>query len=813
MKRVFVCFAPWRTTYVRGKSLIVMTAILQLCVYAGIAQAALEPVVFSSQDFTVAPRWIYGYGELPKGNGADALLARAKRAQMSGDYKTCFDAAKLAAAKTPLLQAWISVVAIDCASRIDSTAANAQSLRVTLESLKNKPDLFIKGAAASFVRLAYAKGLLVSLERLKKFNRAQAWTAFEELQNMSTYLDEKMRASMYRSAGELAHLQQKTEAARDFYKRSLSEADSEEARSKLKALAASLEPSLKIQNPATSGTPAASSSIDQAINQAPNLLPNLPGFNAPGADAPRAGATPGNAALETTPAEADLVDRVTAALKAGDLMAAVTDGVKIIHDFPGGSRAKWATDRVFEAFTSVTDRSDPALQQKLQLVHQQMLSLLSKVDPDRLAEWSRILYNRGQWEDSLILGKKSLESMQGARTTKVLETSGEAALACDKFDVAQEIFTQLSERHAGTPSAREAMLRGALLRYRRAQYAQASTELEHLLSIPQIDNYELTARYWLWRSLQKLKSPRADAIADEMAQKFPFSYYGLRARFERNQNVLEWKTEATSSKSDLVKVETKLWLTSKEKQAWGRLQLLLKAGWLDEAQVELKDLPPVYRADDKAVRALMSAAAGNFVLASKLANEAWDDKPDLRRPPFTRSVFPNDYVETVTTQSTKRKLDRYLVQGLIKQESAYNVHAVSSSNAFGLMQMIGPTAREVAGELKLGDLTLPDDMFQPQRNIMMGTYYLGRLIAKYQGSVPLGLASYNAGPTRIDRWIKARPSLKGIVGLKSSSPDDELWFDEIPYNETSFYVKAILRNQLLYHVLEQGKIEIGNPIW
>ena len=138
---------------------------------------------------------------------------------------------------------------------------------------------------------------------------------------------------------------------------------------------------------------------------------------------------------------------------------------------------------------------------------------------------------------------------------------------------------------------------------------------------------------------------------------------------------------------------------------------------------------------------------------------------------------------------------------------------MSPSNAYGLMQMIPPTAREIAGDLKLGKLILPDDMFQPQRNIVMGTYYLARLINRYQGNIPLGLASYNAGPARIDRWLRARPTLKNVITTKSSDPDDEIWFDEIPYGETNYYVKAILRNILLYRVLDQGRVEVGPAIW
>jgi soluble lytic murein transglycosylase len=87
------------------------------------------------------------------------------------------------------------------------------------------------------------------------------------------------------------------------------------------------------------------------------------------------------------------------------------------------------------------------------------------------------------------------------------------------------------------------------------------------------------------------------------------------------------------------------------------------------------------------------------------------------------------------------------------------------------------------------------------------------MIRGFGGSVPLGLAAYNAGPTRVRKWLSARKDLEGTESAKSSTPEAEIWVDELPWEETSFYVKAILRNWIIYRLLDGSKVKLSEPIW
>ena len=732
------------------------------------SRADVESITISSEDKIPSPRWMYGKGEPPKGNSLEALLAGVKYAQLQGEYAKCLSQAASVRNKVKGLQAWLAVAEIDCATKLPMSAANTEKLAQAIDRAEKNPAWLLKGAQAPMLRLSLIQGYSGLMDLDIKNNRARAWRSLEKVQEYLPFMDEKLKAKLWKNAGELAFIQQRPEAARDFIRRSLNEVDTDEIRDRLAAIEATI----------SSGSPDAAKPAKSADVKAVNPV------------------------VESSRDELELVDRITTSMKSGDLVPAVEDAAKLIRGYPGGTRAKWASDRILDAYSSLTDKNDP----KYTMLREQMLKQLERVDADRLADWAKTMFARGQFQDALVLSRKALETLTGARTTGALDLAAKSALATDQYDIAYKMDTELILKDAGTSAARDAILRSGLIDYRLGRFSQSIANFEKLISLPQSESLEVIGRYWLWRSLQKSKSDRANLVADELMLKFPFSYYGLRARYERNANLLEWN-------APVVKAESKLWLTGPERLAWEKLQILLKSGWLEEAQAELRELPPAFRTDDKAVRGLLWAAAGQFLLASRLTNEAWDDRAELRSPPFIFSVFPNEFSTFIDAQASSRKISRYLVRGLIKQESGFNTHAKSSSNALGLMQMIPPTAKEIATDLKLGPLQLPDDMFEPKRNIQMGTYYISRMISRYQGQVPLALAAYNAGPTRIDRWIHARPSLKNLATVQSSAPDDELWIDELPYWETCFYVKAILRNILIYKVLDLGRVQIGNPLW
>lgn len=96
-----------------------------------------------------------------------------------------------------------------------------------------------------------------------------------------------------------------------------------------------------------------------------------------------------------------------------------------------------------------------------------------------------------------------------------------------------------------------------------------------------------------------------------------------------------------------------------------------------------------------------------------------------------------------------------LVREVARQESAFQPCAVSRKGAEGLMQLMPAT------QASLG----VDDPFDPEESLMAGARLLHELLARYDGSVPLVLSAYNAGPRRVDRahWIPSIPETRNYV--------------------------------------------------
>ncbi len=134
-----------------------------------------------------------------------------------------------------------------------------------------------------------------------------------------------------------------------------------------------------------------------------------------------------------------------------------------------------------------------------------------------------------------------------------------------------------------------------------------------------------------------------------------------------------------------------------------------------------------------------------------------------------------------------------LIHALIRQESMFDFKANSPAGALGLMQLMPATAKEVAHKAKVkhrtGWLTT-----KPEHNINLGTRYMKQMLDRFGGSYPLAIAAYNAGPSRVQSWIKkfGDPRL-GKVNMVD-------WVEMIPIYETRNYVQRVMEGVYIYRL-------------
>lgn len=135
--------------------------------------------------------------------------------------------------------------------------------------------------------------------------------------------------------------------------------------------------------------------------------------------------------------------------------------------------------------------------------------------------------------------------------------------------------------------------------------------------------------------------------------------------------------------------------------------------------------------------------------------------------------------------------------GLIRQESSFDVAALSPAGALGLMQLMPATAALQARKQGV-PLSSPWALTsEPELNMTLGTGYFGGVLAHFDGCLPLAIAAYNAGPRRVDQWLAQNGDFRTPGG-----PDVLDWLELIPFNETRNYVQRVVEGIAIYRAEE-----------
>ena len=305
---------------------------------------------------------------------------------------------------------------------------------------------------------------------------------------------------------------------------------------------------------------------------------------------------------------------------------------------------------------------------------------------------------------------------------------------------------------------------------------------EHLYRMFQSVQFPVSrsrAAYWAGRAADKNGNPTIALDWYAVAASFPTTFYGQLAHMKRFP-----KQSPTMPEFPVP--------TAEDKKAFNQNEVITAARILvDSKQYSLAETfikTAIERAGSKGQLALISELGQrtNKEFLSVVAA-----KESLRQGTLlSKTGYP------ILRNLPKSDVGNALVLGIIRQESLFNQAAISPSHAVGLMQLLPSTAHKVAQNLKLRysyAKLAQDSAF----NVRLGSAYIDQLYNRLNQSYLLSVASYNAGPGNVRKWIKIYGDPRTLA-----QPDDVIdWIELIPFTETRNYVQHVLENKQIYQYL------------
>jgi hypothetical protein len=298
-----------------------------------------------------------------------------------------------------------------------------------------------------------------------------------------------------------------------------------------------------------------------------------------------------------------------------------------------------------------------------------------------------------------------------------------------------------------------------------------------------VPGYRIASRYWQY----KLENGAQPQLAG-----YPFSYYAVKVLGDKES----FKNLHLGFLCGIDDPPSHRFLEIVED-----LKVLARNGLWDEAAEAIhwaKGDPGLGACDLnllKIIESLLYYQQNHYFMAFDKFRGNFRYLESVRLPNFLSGIiFPRQYQDLVAAYSREHEVDPGLVLALIREESFFRSDVRSPANAYGLMQLLHGTARQVADGSGLK--VKAKDLYDPEINIRLGLQYLKTLLDKYDGRLYLALAAYNAGPHRVDQWLQDFPDA-----------DEEEFIEMIPFSETRNYVKNILRNYFFYkYYYDSGKV-------
>lgn len=389
--------------------------------------------------------------------------------------------------------------------------------------------------------------------------------------------------------------------------------------------------------------------------------------------------------------------------------------------------------------------------------------------------------------------KNSLADDARLRAAKSYQTQGVTA----RF---VSLLMDMPESYPDGDMTREGVMELALYRIERNDWSGAAQVLERAARVVRDRDskrgheYSGTERYFLARARHELGQVEEALLEYEsIVRELPLSYYMLHAYSRLLEAEPARARKALEEGVELARTTPFEFPHRPEYDTpeFQRGMELLRVGDVEEGRRVLDALGLGANADDSLLwgMALLYDRSGDAHTSHGIARERLTDwfahYPEGSWQGPWQIGFPRPYHAIVERESRATGVPEWFIYGVMREESTFRPTVVSHADAYGLMQIILPTARGIAK--KSGHPATASALKLPSVNIAIGSRVLQDLGRYFRENPWLSIPGYNAGPGRPKRWLSERPNV-----------DFDVWVEMIPFRETRRYTKRVLASRAAY---------------
>lgn len=375
-----------------------------------------------------------------------------------------------------------------------------------------------------------------------------------------------------------------------------------------------------------------------------------------------------------------------------------------------------------------------------------------------------------------------------------------------RYADAGAVYGTLAAGYPASDFAADAAFRRGLVQYKAKSFAAAASTWASLTASGEAEQ-RFRARLWQGRALQQAGDKTGAAVLQTLADdpQAAGDFYALRAEVLLGKNDRSDKSPKLYAKVDWNKIGayiqqvTGVDVKARPPRADARWQLvdaLAAVGLTSQSDTVARAYlrgdayDPLLLYDD------LLAASGSgrtsltartaTTLISSLATDAPPPPDDLRR-----LSYPAAYADLAADASKLQKISPLLLLSLVRQESFYDPEAGSGAGALGLTQVVPATGQSIAERLGVSPF-MPGDLFRPKVSLQFGAKYLSDQLAGFDGNIYQALAAYNGGPGA------------SSAAIKTAGGDDDLFVEDLEFDETKLYVRLVMENYARYRQLYAG---------